>query len=113
MKDETIENKTLKSLKVRNLEIPDSMFEERSMMSMSHNQFEEISIDFSKAPNFIYIDQLNQENFNDRLKEISWKIGESFSDLMLYYLNFFSGNLKLFFIFILMCLIYHFFAGKF
>lgn len=112
-KDETIENEIFKSIFVKNVNVPESAYDEDSIMSRSHNHFEGVSIDFSKAPNMIYIDQFNDESIRDQLGDVGLKVVESLCDLSFEIATQFGNNLRGLFVFLMFNIFYHLFAGKF
>ena len=83
------------------------------MVTSPHNEFDAVSLDLSKAPNYIYIDHFNDETFQDRLVDLGFKIVEVFLDTCFYFVNVLSGNKKLLFLFFFFNFIFHFYAGKF
>ena len=77
------------------------------------HDFDGVSFDFGKSPNFIYIEGLNNEIAKDKLVDIGFKSIECCVDLWFYYFDFFLKNKTCFFGFLGLILFFHFFAGKF
>jgi hypothetical protein len=101
------------ALNIRNLEYQNSIYNDHSLITNPHDFDEAISFDFGKSPNFIYIENLNDEAMKGKLIDVGYKMVECLVDIQFHYLNFFTNNLKCFFIFLILILFFHFFAGKF
>lgn len=110
-KDEEVHLRDDETLNIRNLEFKNSIFDQESY-GTRQNDFDAISFDLGKSPNFVFIENLNrEEQIRENLKNICYKVTECVFDTNMYFVNYFLDNKSCFLIFLLFNLIFHYFSN--